>query len=176
MSAALEWASGLRALSGGVLSSSAAERAQTVELHSAELDSALAGWCRSRDLVLGHFADWRASALREELDSHFSDAADLLTVLQETVGDIEEWMEYRGARERLEELGVADVASFCEAHRVPADAVPEVVERACLESWVDSILRTDVTRLGRVRADQLTQSLRTFVHLTSSSSSGPPVA
>lgn len=161
----LEWADCLRELMGGALSSAAAGRAQTVDVRPAELDSALADWFRSRDLLLGHFAVWRATNLRDELDGHFSDVTDLLAGLQETTGDIEEWIEYRRAREELEALGVAEVASFCETHRIPAESLHDVVERACLESWVDSILGTDAIRLGQLRADQLNPLVDEFRRL-----------
>ncbi len=165
ITAALEWASGLRELNGGPLSGPAAERAQTADVRSSDLDQALISWFHARDRVLAYFADWRASALRAELDSRFSDVTELLETLQETIGDIEEWVEYCRARERLDELALSEVASFCETHRIPAEALADVVERACLESWLDSILRTDAVRLGQVRAEQLNPIVDQFREL-----------
>jgi very-short-patch-repair endonuclease len=167
LTASLEWAGGLREINGGPLTSLAAERTQTADVRSADLDQALIGWFAARDHVLAYFTEGRASVLRAELDSHFSDVTELLEALKETVGDIEEWLEYCRARERLAELGVSDVASFCETHRIPAEHLTDVVERACLEGWLDDVLRTDSVRLGQVRADQLNPIVDQFRELDS---------
>ena len=153
--AALSWAAMLRDLAEAPFSDAAAERVQRAELEWSELDDALARWYRARDQLLDNFEDKGAAALREELDTAFNDAVELLRFLGATVGDIDEWVEYERAQARLGELGVSRVIEFCVAQRVAADAVPQIVERACLESWADSVLETEAERLRHHRADQL---------------------
>jgi very-short-patch-repair endonuclease len=161
----IAWAEELRELCGAPLSGAAADRVQTAELRSSELDEALRGWERTRDALLEQFEDERARVLRRDLDADFAEAVDLLMALRETVGDIEEWIEHEGARRQLTEFGLSDVVAFCATHRVAAEAVPSIVERACLEGWVDSVVEHDMARLKHLRADQLDPIVEQFRQL-----------
>jgi REase_MTES_1575/Protein of unknown function (DUF4011)/AAA domain/Protein of unknown function (DUF3320) len=151
----ITWAEELRELSDAPLSSAAADRLRTAEPGSSELNDALSAWIRARDTILDQFEEERAAVLRTDLDADFADAVDLLTALRDTVGDVDEWIEHQQASGQLAELGFADVIAYCQTHRAAADAVPHIVERACLESWVDSVVESDMTRLRYLRADQL---------------------
>jgi very-short-patch-repair endonuclease len=153
--AAVEWTSEFRALVGEAISSGAAQRIQTIELNWSELDDALAGWYRARDVVLDDFAQERCDELRSDLDTTFADAEQLLASLEATLGDIDEWVEHQSALEQLRRLNVAEVISFCASIRVASDDVSRIVERACLERWADAVIGEDMARLKQLRADQL---------------------
>ncbi len=153
--AAAEWTSGFRTLVGEPISSGAAQRVRTLELNWSELDDALADWYRTRDVVLDNFVQERCDELRSDLDTTFADAKQLLAALNETLGDIDEWVEHQSAREELRNLNAAEVIGFCTSNRVASDDVPRIVERACLERWADAVIDEDMARLKHLRADQL---------------------
>ena len=159
------WAARLRRLLGGPATTSAAERLTSIRLNWSELDTALNYWHRSRDVIVANFLDSRAVEVRSDLNTTFADVSDLLNHLARTIGDIDEWVEYRSTRERLDELNVGGVIDFCESARVAARDVPEVVERACLERWADVVIEEDNGRLRQLRADQLDPILREFREL-----------
>ena len=159
------WAARLRRLLGGPATTSAAERLTSIRLNWSELDTALNHWHRSRDVIVASFLDSRAVEVRSDLNTTFADVSELLHHLARTIGDIDEWVEYRSARERLDELNVGGVIAFCESARIAARDVPEVVERACLERWADVVIEEDNSRLRQLRADQLDPILREFREL-----------
>jgi REase_MTES_1575/Protein of unknown function (DUF4011)/AAA domain len=165
LGADLAWVGRLQELIGGPLSIAAAERVQNTSLGSNELQEAIGAWCRARDGLLEQFQDARAATLRADLNAEFEDAVDLLAGLKRTTGDIDEWIEHQQARRSLAELGLAATVEFCEQHRLAAEALPLVVERACLESWVDRILESDSDRLRHLRADQLNPIVEEFRRL-----------
>src|SRR5260370_24010237 len=154
------WAARLRRLLGGPATTSAAERLTSIWLNWSELDTELNHWHRSRDVIVASFLDSRAVEVRSDLNTTCAAVSDLLNHLARTIGDIDEWVEYRSTRERLDELNVGGVIDFCESTRVAARDVPKVVERACLERWADVVIETDRGRLGQLRADQLNPILR----------------
>ena len=159
------WAARLRRLLGGPATTSAAERLTSIRLNWSELDTALNKWHRSRDVIVAGFLDSRAVEVRSDLNTTFADVSELLHHFARTTGDIDEWVEYRSTRERLDELNVGGVIAFCESARVAARDVPEVVERACLERWADVVIEEDNSRLRQLRADQLDPILREFREL-----------
>ncbi|MGA2015209.1 MAG: DUF3320 domain-containing protein, partial [Solirubrobacteraceae bacterium] len=165
LNADLGWASRLQELIGGPLSSAAAGRVQSTSFDSSELREAIGSWVRARDVVLEQFQDARAASLRGDLNAEFEDAVDLLVALKSTTGDIDEWIEHQQARRSLADLGLSATVDFCEQHRLAAEALPMVVERACLESWVDRVLESDSDRLGHLRADQLNPIVEEFRRL-----------
>ena len=159
------WAARLRRLLGGPATTSAAERLTSIRLNWSELDTALNRWHRSRDVIVASFLDSRAVEVRSDFNTTFADVSELLHHLARTTGDIDEWVEYRSTRERLDELNVGGVIAFCESARVAARDVAEVVERACLERWADVVIEEDNSRLRQLRADQLDPILREFREL-----------
>jgi very-short-patch-repair endonuclease len=161
----IDWSARLRGLLGGPVSSATAERLASIEHDWGVLDAALNTWHRSRDVVRANFLEPRASDLRSDMDTTFADAAELLSHLSSTIGDIDEWVEFQRAHQNLEELKVAGVLGFCESERIAAEKVAEVFERACLESWADAAMDQDRSRLGQLRAEQLDPMLREFQEL-----------
>jgi very-short-patch-repair endonuclease len=165
LQSSVNWAAQMRTLLGGPASTSAAERLTSIRLDWSELDTTLDRWHQSREIVVASFFDSRAAEVRSDLNTTFADVVDLLNHLARTIGDIDEWVEYQSARERLNELKMGEVIGFCESTRVGAGDVPGVVERACLERWADVVIEEDRTRLEHLRADQLDPMLREFREL-----------
>lgn len=162
LSAAIRWASDVRPLVGGAVSSTTAGRLQEASPDFSQLESALAGWYRERDDVLDHFDGSHADDMRSDLASVFADVSELLEALEDTVGDIEEWAEHVRAQQALRALGVGGVIEFCIQQRVRADAVPQVIERACLERWIDSVIEQESDQLKHLRAEQLEPIVEEF--------------
>jgi hypothetical protein len=165
LNADLGWAELLQELVGGPLSIAAADRVQTTSVASSELHEAIGTWCRARDGMLQQFEEARAATLRGDMNAEFEDAVDVLAALKRTTGDIDEWIEHQQTRRALAELGLSPTVDFCEQHRLAADALPLLVERACLESWVDRILESDGDRLRYLRANQLHPIVEEFRRL-----------
>lgn len=165
LESAIDWTARLREMLGSPASLAIAERLAEVELNWSELDAALDDWHRSRDVILANFAAARAEEVRSDLNTTFSDAIDLLNHLAATIADVDEWIEFRRARDLLVDLDVREVIDFCESARIQASEVPEIVERACLERWADAIIEEDRHRLGHLRADQLNPVLDQFREL-----------
>jgi hypothetical protein len=165
LESSIGWAARLRRLLGGPAATSAADRLTSVRLNWSELGTALNHWHRSRDVIVANFLDRRAAEVRSDLNTTFMDASDLLNHLARTIGDIDEWVEHLGTRERLDEMNVGVVIDFCESARVAARDMPQVVERACLERWSDVVIEEDNSRLRQLRADQLNPILEEYREL-----------
>ncbi|SRR5579875_176035 len=155
LDSSLDWAAKLRQVVGGQATTASAERLSTVELDWHELNTALGDWRRARDAIANNFSDERAAVVRGDLTTTFEDARSLLSHLASTTADIDEWVEFQRARAALVGLGVASAVEFCEAQRVTASQVPQVIERACLERWADVVIEEDRGRLHQLRCDQL---------------------
>lgn len=130
-----------------------------------ELSSRLQEWTSRRDGIVDQFEGRRAGDVRARLSGPFLGAEDLLALLRDSVGDVEEWLDHARRRAELEAFGLAEVVDFCEEERVEADEVPGVIERACLHRWIDHYLQDDAERLGHLRADQLTPLAEEFREL-----------
>lgn len=155
LDSSIDWAAALRGLLGGPVTPASAERLASVDLNWRDLDGALDGWHRARDIVVGNFIDQRAVEVRSDLGTTFEDVREFLDHLANTIGDIDVWVEFQRARELLAALKVGGVVDFCESGRAAASEVPEIVERACLERWADAVIEEDRGRLRQLRADQL---------------------
>src|SRR5439155_10614205 len=129
-------------LDGGV-DESVAARILSAEIRPAELSEPLAAWREARDTIASNFADERRDELKNDLMTTVDDARQLLDLLAETVGDIEEWLDYAETRRRLSELGLSEHLEFCESEWVERELVPKIVERAVLERWADCVLASD---------------------------------
>jgi very-short-patch-repair endonuclease len=165
LAGALEWATGLRELFAWPLNHRVASSILHTTVIDSDLSAALERWRRARDVVCDNFLEPRLEELGSDLEATFTEAHGLLATLRDSVVDIDEWAEFTTAREKLAGLGVGDVVGFCEGARVAAEAVPRVVERACLEAWVDTVIDEDMDRLGSMRADQLDPLVREFRRL-----------
>jgi hypothetical protein len=162
---ALEWAGELRDLLEGGVDDSAAARILSTEIVPAELSGPLGAWREARDQIASNFADQRGDEVKKDLMTTVRDTRELLDLLAQTVGDIEEWFDFAAARRGLNELGVGESLDFCEAQRVEGAAVTRVIERAVLERWADAILQSDAERIGPVRAEQLESIVEEFRRL-----------
>lgn len=161
----LDWAFELRDLLGRGIDEEAAQRLTSSALEPDELARLLDTWTTARDAVASNFADGRKQEIQRDLMTTPDDAHALLGDLATSVGDIEEWFEYAGARARMVDLGLEPTIAFCESERVPRDKLAEVVERAVLEAWADDVIEQDKERIGSVRADQLENVVDEFREL-----------
>jgi hypothetical protein len=165
LDAALAWADDLRALLGSAIDESVAARLLSADIPSGELSELLTGWLSARDAICSHFAAGRREELKQDFMTTVDDAHDLLSLLRETLADIEEWFEYAEARDQLIALGAQEPLEFCESQAVDAKSVLPVIERALLERWADSVIEGDRARIGTVRADQLANVVEEFRQL-----------
>lgn len=161
----LTWAVELRDLIGRELDEEAVRRLLSSAIDPSELAEPLDTWTTARDAVASNFADDRKREIQHDLMTTPDDARALLAELALTVGDIEEWFEYAGARETMVELGLAPTVEFCETERVDRDRLAEVVERAVLEAWADDVIEQDRERIGSVRGEQLQNVVEEFRRL-----------
>jgi len=93
----------------------------------------------------------------------FPAAVSLVDSLIQSQDDIVEWCEYRDALNGLEAAGLEEVARFCVESSVPATQVAGVFERRVLETWVDSVISQDKSRLAPLRSvdrDSLVEAFR----------------
>lgn len=138
---AINWASHLRAEHGGPLTE---QQVQVLdESHPvAELRPSLEKWTGVCDRIVSAFDDCRHAELESELDDADT-ARELISELRaDSVGQ-EEWFDYVKARHHLEKYGLGAAIDFCIEHRVEAETVPKVIERALLRSWADNIVQHD---------------------------------
>lgn len=146
---AIEWASQIRRLAGGSLT--AVQRTVLKTSHPLYgIDVALAKWEDARDRVINAFDESRHAELSRELDDYRTAPRLIDEFREDSIGQ-EEWFAYSTAREHLEKHGLGAAIDFCVDERVPANQVPQVIERALLRSWADHTIQRDA-RLRPVMA------------------------
>lgn len=155
LTAALDWSVSLRGMLDELPTTRSAERLASADVSWRELDSALDDWQRNRDAIASQFLDERAAEVRADLNTTFADTRAFLAHLATTIGDIEEWAEFRRARDEAVALKFGNVVAFCETTRLEHSQLVEVIERAFLERWADAVMEQDYRRLRQVRSDQL---------------------
>ena len=165
IAAGLAWTLQLRELLDGPVGRQTADPLLASSFEGRELDDALARFVAARSVICGNFMDARAGVLAGDLTTTFEESRDLLSDLERTVADIDEWVEYCRARDELVELGIEEPLSFAEERAVPAEQLIGVIERAILERWADTILESDKDRFGSSRSDQLDPLLEDFRQL-----------
>jgi hypothetical protein len=149
---AVEWARRVRfILTGGDAPLTPAQvKAADTAVPTSPLAVAAETWQRARGALVEVFNADRHADLAAELDD-YEDAADLIAALREDTGGKDEWQVYQASRAALAARGLDVAIAFCISERVPAQQVPQVIERALLQEWADHQLRTDPD-LSTVRA------------------------
>lgn len=109
---------------------------------SASLHSSRGRWSSASAAIVQAFDAERRVDLQEELDN-WSDAAALLTELEQDSAGQDEWFTYADARAELTLYGLDRGIDFCIRERLDADLVPRVLERALLQQWADEQLGAD---------------------------------
>jgi hypothetical protein len=115
------------------------------------LTEAAADWQAARQAVLDAFDPTRQADLAGELDD-YAEAADVLQALTADPGGQQEWFAHQQARAELDAAGLSTAIEFCIEERIPAEQVPEVLDRALLQEWADHVLAADPA-LRTVRAE-----------------------
>lgn len=125
------------------------------------LAAAYAQWLESEESLVQAFAPERHPDLREDFSTAES-AAELIQELRSDATGQSEWFEHGAATNELSSLGLAAAVDYCRWQRVPAQRVPDVLEKALLRAWVDATIQAD-TRLQPLLAkdrDALVEAFR----------------
>ena len=124
----------------------------------------LGRWAGSIRDITALFEEQRVDQVREQLRGPFEAARALLSALAMTVDDVGEWHSHVRAIAGLAGQGLAEATEFCLSKRVPAEHVPNILERALCEAWADDVLKCD-PRLATFRADDREALARDFRRL-----------
>jgi very-short-patch-repair endonuclease len=155
---AVAWAAELRESLRVPPSRVAARRLTAAAPDAEDLIGALDRWRAALGALLEEFSPERREEVAADLDSHFSDAADLLAHLRATRGDIETWRAHAAAVDALAGTGLGEAVAFCRERRVPVGQVVDVLRRSALEAAADALLagrREDLEPLRSVDRDRL---------------------
>ena len=150
---AIGWARRMRELVTGSSDSpltDAQDKALGIVRPTPGLTGVASEWQAACSLLLAAFDTERQATMAAELDD-YADAEDLIKELRDDPGGQDEWHAYRQARGLLEESGLSAAISFCVSERIPAQQVPDVIERALLQEWAEHVIKTDPA-LSEVRA------------------------
>ena len=150
LDAALDWAAELRTIAAGALTYAQA-KALDASRPTDNLAAAATKWTDARDRIIAAFAGTRSTELHRELDD-YRNAPEFINELRDDSIGQQEWFSYTNAREDLAARGLDTAIDFCIGQRVPANQVPQVIERALLRAWADHIIAGD-RRLRPMLAD-----------------------
>lgn len=140
---ASKWVKAVREHLGGPVRPKAATMLLRTDLTAAALRDPLALFGKAADALFGEFTSAHGSDLRSACELSFEEGASLLDQMAATVGDLNEWESYVEARSTLAREGWEATVESCEALRVPASDVGDILERAILNRWVDEVLDGD---------------------------------
>ncbi|MFG2984443.1 DUF3320 domain-containing protein [Streptomyces sp. NPDC048258] len=107
------------------------------------------------------FDDARRLKLLPALMGTLEESAEELAALAADSSGPAEWQAYRSGLASLATRGLDDLVSRAAERGIPAEVFPEVVERAVLQLWADTLLATD-PRLRTAGAAELDARVRTF--------------
>lgn len=162
LAAAIAWAEATRQARHGTDQPLTTMQAKALSeaKHTENLAAAYTKWLAARDEVLGAFAESRHSELMTELDDYVT-GRELLAELRADSSGQDEWFAYKQARADLAEYQLDSAVDFCINHAIEAAQVPQVIERAVLRAWADSIIRDD-SALRPLRAQDRTALIEEF--------------
>lgn len=140
---ALAWTHELRECLGGPVDELHAEDLLRTRELSTRLSDPHILFVKKLDQLMQLFTPDYAQKLRREIAFSFDDADDLLRLLGETVGDIDEWTRFATTCTELRGVGMSATIDFCIEHRVAAELVPDIIERSVLEAMANAILVND---------------------------------
>ena len=160
----LEWVKKLRNAIDAPVDPITAQCLLSCEMAPEPLQDAAKSWTAARDAVLDHFERDRAGELVQVLESSFLDSEELLGRMTDTIGQIDDWVAFSRARNRLAELGLGEASEHLIHLRVDAQEVVPAIERAVLAAWVDSVMESDA-RLTKYRSDDRDALVEEFKNL-----------
>lgn len=150
---ALDWADAVRERVDGHVPAWVAERLWAPTISSNELAPLVEAHARATNDLLTNFADARRTQLRPDLEGDLDLAHELLTELARTApGDVPVWAQYRHWIDWFDDYGCTPLIDELVATRTVATDIPDAIERAVLEAWVDATIDAD-NRLKPLRAD-----------------------
>jgi very-short-patch-repair endonuclease len=161
----VSWTNEVTDICDGPLSQRTATAVLTTAARSADIETAAEEWEKATASLCEVFTDDRSEDLRRDLAGSFEDAEALLDDLVHNLGDIEVWDSFASSRKELSAAGLHAVVDFCIEHRVQAESVPAVIERAVLESWADAVVAADRKRLSPAGARERDALVREFQEL-----------
>ena len=164
---AIEWSAGLRATVGHLRGSetTALTDDEMAALRTAPrptgLPTAAQLYEQARQALADRFEDARKAVLLGELDD-FDEGKRVLSELAENGQARREWAEYRRARAALRSAEFDFVVDFAIRERFRASAVPDLIKRSFLETFVDRVLRDDarLRRFDGARRNALVDDFR----------------
>ncbi|NCT90968.1 DUF3320 domain-containing protein [Cellulomonas sp. APG4] len=162
---ALGWASAVRGRVNDQIPLWVAERLWEPTIRSVELAPLVETYSRQVHDLLSNFDEARRAELRADLDTDLDIAHEVLAELAaDAPRDVPVWAEYRNRVQQFEDFGCAPLIEELTSARAAAADVPEAVERAVLEAWVDATINAD-HRLKPLRADDRNALVERFHHL-----------
>jgi hypothetical protein len=138
---AIAWAVDLRSLTNRPLTTEQVKTLTDSNLVEA-VNPAYEKWIQTRNRVVDAFAPSRCTELTAEVDD-YDDALELMNEFRvNTVGQ-QEWFEYQRAYADLAERGLDTAVDFCIEQRLSKHEVPNVINRALLRGWSDTVIQSD---------------------------------
>ncbi len=160
---ALDWTQRVRGLIGAV-DELAAQRLLEATPSAVQLREATRALEKTQNALLQRFEETRADELSKDLGLSFRDSYELLDALADSIPDVEEWLAFLEAHERLNESGLERTVAHCVETRVGRDDVVGVIQKSVLKRWADLIIRED-PRLKVLRASDRDQVVAEFREL-----------
>ena len=162
---ALDWADAVRQHLDGSVPMSIAERLWAPSIGSAELAPAVETWARATQSLLDQFTSGRGAEIRNDVDRDLGQAHDYLTELAHTaLRDVPLWAAFQQLNEWFGDYGCTPLIDELASEQAAAGDIPDAVERAVLEAWVDATVAAD-SRLRRLRADDRNALVERFHEL-----------
>ncbi|THA80817.1 DUF3320 domain-containing protein [Streptomyces sp. A0592] len=125
------------------------------------VDLRVARWTETSSRLASMFEDARRLKLLPAIGGTLEEAERALTVLAADPSGPGEWQTYRSALSVLTGRGLDDLVSRAAERGIGAESFPEVVERALLQLWADTLLAAD-GRLRTGRSAELDARVRSF--------------
>ena len=159
---AVRWVDTVRSRFGGTVPARTAALILRTELTAAPIQLAMRAFEKSTTELIDEFEEPEATDYQAEFMASFGGAHELLADLVNSSSDVLEWESYLEARRSLVEHGLDSVVAECEALRVDADAVGDLIERSVLQRWADQTFDSDARLVPRrsVDRDTLHQEFR----------------
>lgn len=163
--ASLDWATAVRERVGDRISLWVAERLWAPSIRADEVAPLVATWSADLHELLANFEEQRRTELRADLDTDLAMAGEILQDLALAAPrDVPVWAGYCDRVRQLDDFGCSPLIAELVDARVESTDVPDAVERAVLEAWVDATVDSD-RRLSPLRSDDRNALVERFQHL-----------
>jgi very-short-patch-repair endonuclease len=158
------WAGGIRSALTVTPSRRLAERLMVGPLGPENLLSGVvAEFLEGMDQFVLLFNSTRADELSSVLGFDVAGSQQLFSDLIESIEQISEEVSFQESIEALREYGLGEVVEFLRNKRIDRESLPQIVEKAVLAAWIESILDSDRSRIEpaeKTHRDQLVKDFR----------------